>query len=140
MSALDLFAGKPQRHARSVALPFSMADRSAPKVARGQRSAVPWPEATGAPKQRAGNDIVVRAREPKANSLQDETAFLGESPSMALAAVQRPVFLFDIDADILPQEDSFDTVRARPGRLSALSVSHRKSVFVWRFCMGAHGA
>jgi hypothetical protein len=25
------------------------------------------------------------------------------------------------------------------GRLSALSVSHSKSIFVWRFCMGAQG-
>ena len=28
----------------------------------------------------------------------------------------------------------------RPGRLSALSVPHTKSFFVWRFCMGAQGA
>jgi hypothetical protein len=27
-----------------------------------------------------------------------------------------------------------------PARLSALSVFHSKSVFVWRFCMGAQGA
>jgi hypothetical protein len=26
------------------------------------------------------------------------------------------------------------------GRLSALSLSHSKSIFVWRFCMGAQGA
>jgi hypothetical protein len=33
------------------------------------------------------------------------------------------------------------TVRACPGRLSALDVLHHKSVlFVWRFCMGAQGA
>jgi hypothetical protein len=32
------------------------------------------------------------------------------------------------------------TVRARPGWLSALSVSHSKSFFVWRFCMGAQAA
>jgi hypothetical protein len=35
------------------------------------------------------------------------------------------------------------TVRARPGPLSALaflSVFLCKSVFVWRFCMGAQGA
>jgi hypothetical protein len=32
------------------------------------------------------------------------------------------------------------TVRARPGRLSALSVFHIKIHFVWRFCMGAQGA
>jgi hypothetical protein len=31
-------------------------------------------------------------------------------------------------------------VRARPGRLSGLSVPHSKSGFVWRFCMGAQGA
>jgi hypothetical protein len=34
----------------------------------------------------------------------------------------------------------WDTVRARPGRLSAISVSHSKSIFAWRFCMGAQGA
>ena len=34
----------------------------------------------------------------------------------------------------------FRTVRARPGRLSGLSVLHSKSVFVWRFCMGMEGA
>jgi hypothetical protein len=28
----------------------------------------------------------------------------------------------------------------RPGRLSALSVPHTKSFFVWRFCMGGQGA
>jgi hypothetical protein len=32
------------------------------------------------------------------------------------------------------------TVRARPGRSSALSVLRSKSVFVWRFCMGAQGS
>ena len=32
------------------------------------------------------------------------------------------------------------TVRARPGRLSALGVSHSKSVFVWGFCVGVQGA
>jgi hypothetical protein len=32
------------------------------------------------------------------------------------------------------------SVRARPGRLSALSASHRKIGFVWGFCMGAQGA
>jgi hypothetical protein len=32
------------------------------------------------------------------------------------------------------------TVRAGMGRLSALSVSHGQSGFVWRFCLGAQGA
>ena len=34
----------------------------------------------------------------------------------------------------------FQTVRARPGRLSALSVSRRKSILHGFFCMGAQGA
>jgi hypothetical protein len=34
----------------------------------------------------------------------------------------------------------FRTVRAAPGRLSALRVSHSKSVFARRFCMSAQGA
>ena len=32
------------------------------------------------------------------------------------------------------------SVRAIPGRLSALSVFHSKSFFAWWFCMGAPGA
>jgi hypothetical protein len=32
------------------------------------------------------------------------------------------------------------SVRACPGRLSALRVSHSKPVFVWRVCTGATGA
>jgi hypothetical protein len=35
---------------------------------------------------------------------------------------------------------SIPTVRARPGRLSALGVSHSRSGSVWRFCMRARGA
>jgi hypothetical protein len=33
-----------------------------------------------------------------------------------------------------------EAVRARPGRLSTLRVSHSKSGSVWRVCMGAQGA
>ena len=35
---------------------------------------------------------------------------------------------------------SHGTVRARPGRLSALSAFHSESFLVWRVCMGTQGA
>ena len=38
------------------------------------------------------------------------------------------------------EESKIKTVWARPGRLSTLSVSHSKSFFVRRFCMGTQGA
>jgi hypothetical protein len=36
--------------------------------------------------------------------------------------------------------DRCPTVRACPGRLSTLRVFPSRSIFVWRFCMGAQGA
>ena len=39
-----------------------------------------------------------------------------------------------------PSTDGRGNVRARRGRLSGISVSHSKSRFVWRVCMGARRA
>jgi hypothetical protein len=38
------------------------------------------------------------------------------------------------------ESPGLETVRARPGRLSGLSVSHSKSVFAWRFRRDAQSA
>jgi hypothetical protein len=62
-----------------------------------------------------------------------------ELTPLKVSALKRRALAAGVGQEALEEVDDA-AVRARPGRLSALGVSHSKSDFIWRFCMGALGA
>jgi MFS family permease len=102
---------------------------SAPACTRLARTPLGWRSLGIALRLPLSPEVVRRAREGVEGGRPRQAVEIFKLARDASAPIQ---FLLAVRFSL--------TARARPGRFSALRVSHSKSVFEWRFSMGARGA